>query len=288
MYCLLEIESSFMRKPHWIEKDQYDTIVGVLNDASDLLDAIELFSFFTESYEELRDWCKHTDTNAEYLMSNKHMAERKCRGLLLELKTYFLQMKSKLGRKYGEDSRIYKTFIDAEEDAKRNDTAFAFAMDLKECANHCNAIVHSFFVTDKKERLQPCCIPATLLSVFDSWTKKNRKYLTSLHNNIDLLEIFESVYETLKKIQQQLIGYFLGTDNLKDRLLELRAFMDGYFTKENCTSFHLAHMVYQNKKDAPKWAFYQKKVAVKFDAHPIDWKVLYELTDLLKESEGSK
>ena len=288
MYCLLEIQSSSMKKPRWIEKNQYDVAVETLNNASDLLDAIELFSFFAESYEELRDWCEHTDTNAEYLMRNKHMAERKCRGLLLELKTYFLQMKSKLGRKYGEDSRIYKTFTDAEEDGKRNDTAFAFAMDLKECANHCNAIVHSFFAADKKGHLQPCCDPSVLLSEFGSWTKKNRKYLASLRNNIDLLEVFESVYGALKKIQLQLIGHFLGTAHLKDRLLELRAFMDDCFTKENCISFHLAHMVYQNKKDAPKWAFYQKKAPVTFDAHPIDWIVLYELTDLLKESEGEQ
>lgn len=288
MYCLLEMQSSAMKKPHWIEKNQYSTIIQVLNDSSDLLDAIELFSFFSESYEELRDWCMHADVNAEYLMSNKHMAERKCRGLLLELKTYFLQMKSKLGRKYGEDSPIYKMFVDAEENAKRTDTAFAFALDLKECANHCNSIVHSFSAPVKKAHLQPSCAPSILLSDFDSWTKRNRRYLISLETNIDLLEMFESVYEVLKKIQKQLIGYFLGTDRLKDRLLELREFMDSYFGKENCTCFHLAHMVYQNKKDAPKWAFYQNKVAVEFDAYPIDWKVLYELTDLLRESEEAK
>lgn len=42
-----------MKKPHWIEKNQYGTITQVLNDSSDLLDAIELFPFFTESYDEL-------------------------------------------------------------------------------------------------------------------------------------------------------------------------------------------------------------------------------------------
>lgn len=83
-------------------------------------------------------------------------------------------------------------------------------------------------------------------------------------------------YEVMKKLQLQLIGYFLGTDRLKDRLVERREFMDSYFRTENCACLHLAHMVYQNE------------VAVKFDAYPIDWKVLYELTYLLREWEDAK
>ena len=288
MYCILEIRSSSMKKPHWIDKEQYSKIIRVLNDARDLLDVTELFSFYTESYEELKYWCIHTDANAEYLMSNKHMAERKCRGLLLELKTYFLQMKAKLGRKYGEDSPIYKMFVNAEENAKRNDTTFAFAMDLKECANHCTSIVHSFFAQDGKSYLQPCCIPSTLLSNFNNWTKNNRKYLISLSSNIDLLDLFDSVYAVLKRIQDQLIGYLLGSDNLKNGLLDLRIFMDNYFTKDNYMYFHLAHMVYQNKKDAPVVAFYQKKEGVSFDSYQVDWKVLYDLTDLLRGVEDGK
>lgn len=87
-------------------------------------------------------------------------------------------------------------------------------------------------------------------------------------------------------MQMQIIGYFLETDHLRKRLLELRAFMDRYFTKDTCIYFHLAHMVYRNKHDAPKVAFYQKKVDVPFEAYPIDWKVLYDLTDLLREEEA--
>lgn len=288
MYCILEIQSSWMKKPYWIKRDQYHKIVNILNDSSDLLDSIELFSFFVESYEDLKKWCMQADVNSEYIIRNKHMAERKCRGLLLELKTYFLQMESKLERKYGEDSRTYKIFVDKKENIKQTDIAFAFAMDLKECANHCNAIIHSFVAPDKKMNLQPCSVPFALLSDFDGWTKRSRKYLTSLGGNIDLLELFGTVYEALKKLQIQFIKNLLGTDNLKDRLLELRGFMDCYFTKENCSCFHLAHMVYQNKKDAPEIAFYQKKVIVTFNAYPIDWKVLYDLTDLLMGEEEEK
>lgn len=283
MYCLLQIQSSLMKKPHWIEKKQYNKIVYTLNKSSDLLDGIELFSFFTETYEELINWCMSTDTGVEYLLTNKHTAERKCRGLLLELKIYLLQMRSKLVRKYGEDSAIYKIFENAKDDAKRKDIAFSLALDMKECANHCNEIVHSFVSPHKKAYLQPCCSPTTLLSDFDGWSKRNRSYLSSLNNNIDLLYLFESVYEVLKKIQKQLIEYILGTDYLKNGLLELRAFMDSYFMKENCTYFHLAHMIDQNGKDAPKMAFYQKKVVVRFEVFPVDWKVMYELTDLLRK-----
>ena len=92
----------------------------------------------------------NTDAGAEHLMSNRHTAERKCRGLLLELKTYFLQMQSKLASKYGENSAIYKMYEDEKDDAKCKDISFALAMDLKECANHCNEIVHSFVSPDKK------------------------------------------------------------------------------------------------------------------------------------------
>ncbi len=283
MYCILEIKSSLLKKPYWIDKKQYDKVINTLDKASDLLDSIELFSFFVESYEELKNWCEHAEVNAEHIMSNRHFAERKCRGLLLELKTYFLQMKSKLGRKYGEDSPIYKMFINAEDSAKLNDAAFSLAMDLKECANHCNEIIHSFVAPNKKIGIQPCSIPATLLSNFNGWTKNNKKYLKSFSGNIDLMEIFASVYEVLKKIQLQIIEYFLKTNCLTEELLEIRGFMDSYFIEDNCTCFHLAHMVYQNKKDAPKVVFYQKKVSVIFEAYPIDWKVLYDLTDLLKE-----
>jgi len=285
MYCILEIKSSSLKEPYWIDKEQYHKITRILNDSSDLLDSIELFSFFVEAYEELRNWCMHADVNAENIMSNRHMAERKCRGVLLELKTYFLQMKSKLGRKYGENSPIYKMFIEAEEDAKRTDAAFALAMELKECSNHCNEIVHSFVAPEKKGYLQPCSIPTKLLSEFNGWKKENRKYLMSLSDNIDLLDLFASVCNVVKKIQMQVTEYFLKMNRLRERLLELREFMDNYFTKESCIYFHLAHMVYRNKHDAPKVAFYQKKVGVTFEAYPIDWKVLYDLTDLLREGE---
>ena len=74
--------------------------------------------------------------------------------------------------------------------------------------------------------------------------------------------------------------------------IELRlgagAFVCGEETALNCSCFHLAHMVYQNKKDAPEIAFYQKKVIVTFNAYPIDWKVLYDLTDLLMGEEEEK
>lgn len=287
MYCLLHIHSPSMKTPIWIEKEQYTNILRVLNDASDLLDAIELFAFFTEAYEELNNWCAHTDVYAENLMTNLHMAERKCRGLLLELKTYFLQMKSKLERKYESDSAMYKIFVDAEANAKRTDAVFAFVMDLKECANHCNSIVHSFIVSDDRSHLTPCCIPSKLLSDYDGWSRKGKRHLLSLSGNIDFLELFESVYQVLKTIQKQLISCLLVEKQLEDGLLGVREFMDSHFTKENCDCFRLAHMVYHNKKDAPKWAFYQKKIAVSFDAHPKDWKVIYELTDLLRESEGA-
>ncbi|MCI5509199.1 MAG: hypothetical protein MR436_01870 [Eubacterium sp.] len=150
MYCLLQIQSSSLKKPYWIEKEQYSKLVYILDESRDLLDVIDLFAFFTEAYEELRGWCMNTDAGAEHLMSNRHTAERKCRGLLLELKTYFLQMQSKLARKYGENSAIYKMYEDEKDDAKCKDISFALAMDLKECANHCNEIVHSFVSPDKK------------------------------------------------------------------------------------------------------------------------------------------
>ena len=47
-----------------MEKEQYNHIVSVLNQSADVLDAAELFSFFEESYEELRDWCMHAPKNA--------------------------------------------------------------------------------------------------------------------------------------------------------------------------------------------------------------------------------
>lgn len=288
MYCLLQVHSPTMQTPVWIEKDQYHKILQTLCDSGDLLDAVELFSFYTEAYEELKDWCAHTDTYGENLMSNMHTAERKCRGLLLELKTYFLQMKSKLERKYGSDSAIYKMFMDAEENAKQTNAVFAFAMDLKECANHCNSIVHSFIVSDDRLHLTPCCIPSKLLSDYDSWSRKGRRYLSSVSGNTDFLELFESIYEVLKGIQKQLVNHLLVTNQLKDGLLDLRSFMDDHFTKENCCHFQLAHMVYRNKKDAPKWAFFQKKVAVEFDAYLKNWNAIYELTDLIRESEGAK
>lgn len=281
MYCLLEIKSSLIREPHWIEKEQYFKVLQTQNRSNNLLDAIELFSFLTEAYEDLKSWCMKTDRSAECLMANKHTAERKCRSVLLELKTYFLQMETKLVRKYGDQSTIHNLFVDAKNEAKRTDDVFAFVMDLKECANHCDEIVHSFLSPVSKDYIQPCCIPTRLLSDYGSWSKISRKYLTSLTCNMNLLDIFESVYNVLTKIQKELINHLLAKDNLTGSLLELRALMDDHFLKENCSSFHLAHMVYKNGKDAPKVSFYQSKVTVEFNAHPIDWKVIYELTDLL-------
>lgn len=285
MYCLLHIQASEMKNPYWIKKEEYKNIVHILKKAEFLLDAVELFSYFIDAYDDMRRWCKGANKQAEYLLQNQHTAERKSRGVLLELKTYFLQMEAKLTRLGGCDNQLYAVFTNAKEDAKSNNAQLSFVIDLKECVNHSSEIVHTFIPSSQNDCLQPSCIPSKLLESFNGWSKASKRYLESIDGNINLLELFELVYAELSEVQGKLVEHILAEDGLKEELLVLRDFMDCYFSKENCTCFNLAHMVYKNGKDAPKAAFYasrQKKIIVEFNVRQIDWKKIYDLTDLLR------
>ena len=285
MYCLLQIQASEMKNPYWIREEKYRDIVHILKKAEFLLNAVELFSYYIDAYEDMRRWCMGASTQAEYLLQNQHTSERKCRGVLLELKTYFLQMEATLTRLGGSDNQLHAVFTNAKENAKSNNAQLAFIMDLKECVNHSSEIVHTFMSSSQNDYLQPSCIPSKLLEDFNGWSKTSKRYLEAIDGNINLLELFESVYAELSKVQGRLVEHILAEDGLKEELLILRVFMDCYFSKDNCTCFSLAHMVYRNGKDAPKAAFYayrQKKVIVEFNVRQIDWKKIYDLTDLLR------
>lgn len=96
MYCLLESTQLGSHIPHWMAKDQYQSLRMILMKAQNVRDVVELFSFLEEAIDDLKIWCESTETYGEYLIRNKHAAERRCRGVLLELTTYLDQMEKLL------------------------------------------------------------------------------------------------------------------------------------------------------------------------------------------------
>lgn len=283
MYCLLEISSSHIHLPHWLTSEQYGSLSATLRKSKCLQEIVELFSFFEEALEDLSKWCKETENYPEQLVRNQHAAERLCRGVLLELKTYLLQMDAMLARKYGKDSEIYKLYERGTQAAKNHCIEYAFALQLRDYSQHCNEVMQSFRAPVEENYIQPCCIPEELLKNYNNWGRKEKRFLSNAKGNIDLLVVFEKVREELEEIQRSLIHSLLAHDEMRAELLELRKWMDDSFSTSDCRSFQLAKMVYMNGKDAPKVAFSQKKITVRFDALPVDWMIIYKLTDEIAE-----
>lgn len=266
MYCLLEIQSSSLKKPRRIEKEQYNRLLHIKTQSADLVNAVELFSFFTESYEELRNWCMHTDMNAEYLMSNKHTAERKCRGVLFEFKTFLDHTESLLKKTFGKNSDAATAFTQGTNAAYDQNPEYAFVYQLRNSMQHFDSIVHSFAAPVAHPYIQPCSDPKILLR--DSgWKEQERNFVLAANGNIELYEVFVTTYNAMGSIMVPVMDYLLKWNDSAADIIMLRNWTEPLFTREESKYFHLA----------------EEDEAGNTVAFPVNWEVIYKIADSLNQ-----
>lgn len=265
MYYLLEIRdhTELSRRP--MSEECYRTVMEGLK-ATELLRTIEEeFLCFHEALKELEDWCMRAPQNGEYLMRNLHTAERLCRSVMFEYKTFLEHTEKTLKKTFGKESDAAAIFRQGTHDAYDQNPEYAFVYQLRNNMQHFDNIVHSFKAPVKKPYIQPCSNPKVLLRD-DGWKEQERQYILSAKGNIDLHAAFVATYDAMEQILVPVMNYLLKWNEGSANIMMLRNWIEPLFTRENSKYFYLAEI--DEKND--------------FVTIPVYWKIIYKIADALE------
>ena len=266
MYYLLEIKNrtELSRRP--LSEECYRTVMKGLEVTRLLRTVEEEFLCFHEALRELEDWCINAPQDAEYLVRNLHTAERLCRGVLFEYKTFLDHTEKLLKKAFGKESDAAELFKQGTHDAYDLHPEYAFVYQLRNNMQHFDNIVHSFEASVMKPYLQPCSIPQTLLQD-DGWKEREKHYILSAKGNIDLHAAFVATYNAMEKIMVPVINYLLKWNDGGANIMMLRNWMEPLFTREDSKYFCLAETDETNE----------------FIAIPVYWEIIYKIADSLNK-----
>ena len=245
----------------------------------------ELISYYTnfvyihEALLELETWCHQAKTTGEYLTRNHHMAEKLCRGFLYEFRAFVDHLETSIKRRHTENSELYRLFKEKSGYAYDNIPEYRFTYQLRNCSQHCVDIVHS--IQGTPTGLRPSSVPDKLLAEFD-WNAKNKAYLNNMTGNIDLQTTFEKTYNAVGYYQQPIIQYVLENNQVNVDIKYLRDWGEVLSpSSSQIFNWHFMNMKRSDGSDATPEDYNQRVSGLIFDAYPIDWKAVYEITDSL-------
>lgn len=262
MYYLLEIrnQTEVSRRP--MSEECYRMVMEGL-EATRLLRTIEEeFICFHEALKELEDWCFKAPHDAEYLVRNLHTAERLCRNVLFEYKTFLDHTEKLLKKEFKKDSDAVTIFKQGTHDAYDKIPEYAFVYQLRNSMQHFNNIVHSFEAPVARSYLQPCSNPQTLLQ--DSgWKEQEKNYILEANGNIDLHAAFVTTYNAMEYIMVPVMNYLLKWNDGGAYIKMLRNWAESLFMREESKYFYLAMI---NEVGIVK-------------AIPVHWEIIYKIAD---------
>ena len=87
-HYLLEIRNCKVVKRYAMTEEDYHIVLDGLERTSTMRTIMEGFICFHEALKELETWCCEAPQNGEYLTRNLHTAERLCRGVLFEYRSF--------------------------------------------------------------------------------------------------------------------------------------------------------------------------------------------------------
>lgn len=264
-YCLIEIRSGteISRRP--MSEECYRTVMEGLEATKLLRTVQEKFYCFHEALQELQDWCIQAPRDAEFLTRNLHTAERLCRGVLYEYKTFLDHTAKLLKNTFGKDSEAANAFIQGTHDAYDQNPEYAFVYQLRNSMQHFDGIVHSFEAPNKRPYLQPCANPQILLRD-NGWKEQEKNYILAVSGNIDLHAAFVATYNAMEHIMVPVMNYLLGWNDGGANIVMLKNWIEPLFSREDSKYFHLAEV----------------GEAGNVTAITVFWEVIYKIADSLK------
>lgn len=257
-----------------------ELVFQAINNTRELVFYYTNFVYVHEDLTELENWCIQAKPVGEYLTRNHHMAEKLCRGFLYEFRAFVDHLETGIKRTYTENSELYRLFKEKSGYVYDNIPEYGFVYKLRNCSQHCVDIVHS--IQSTPNGIRPASVPSKLLADFD-WNVKNKTYLQGINGNIDLQVAFEKTYNAIGNYQQPIIQYLLDHNGVSADIKYLRDWGNLLApTLDEVFNWHFMHIKREDGSEATPEDYNQRVPGLDFDAFPIDWKAVYEITDSLR------
>lgn len=268
MYYLLEIKDQSVISKRPISEECYRTVAESLEATKTMRTIQEGFLSFHDALKELEDWCFKAPQDSEYLLRNLHTAERLCRSVLFEYRTFLDHTEKLLKKTFGKGSDAVEIFKQGTHDAYDQNPEYAFVYQLRNSMQHFDSIVHSFVAPSARSYVQPCSDPKKLLS--DSvWKDQERRFILSAKGNIDLHAAFVMTYNAMTHIIVPVMNYLLNWNEGGAKIMMLRNWIESLFTREESKFFYLA----------------ETNDVGNITAIPVSWEIIYMITDSLHQKQ---
>ncbi len=245
-----------------MSEECYRTVMQGLESTRLLRTIEEEFLCFHEALKEFKDWCIKAPRGEEYLVRNLHTAERLCRSVMFEYKTFLDHTEKLLKKSFGKESEVVALFKQGTHDAYDRNPEYAFVYQLRNSVQHFDNIVHSFEAPVEKSYIQPCSNKQILLKD-NGWKEQERQYIVATNGNIDLYAAFVAAYNAMEWIMVPVLNYLLRWNDGGANIVMLQDWMETLFTREESKYYYLAVI---DETD-------------RVTANPVFWEIIYKIKD---------
>ena len=238
-----------------------------------------------DALDQLLDWNNTANPSGNYLMRNLHTAERLVRGFLFEFRTCLNYIEEHIKAKYGTKTQLWKIYARNTSKQYNKHPEYAFTSHLRNCAQHCTTVVHGF---NGKSRMGISSNSKQLLTDYHEWKPVDKAFISKSGDNIDLIDTFSQAFQALYAAFKPVMVYLLNNNNVGKEITFLRQwgdfFQNGYGHDAHC--YHIVDVKFKDGSSATKEEMASGDVVV--NAYPIDWELIYELSNSITATEKTK
>ena len=283
MYCMLEIRDNSIRSLREVPDDLRNRIIGA-NDNCNILFTLELEMTYAEkAFSKFDSWCADADDAGERIGENLRDAEGLCRDFLSAFRSYVDHGNTMLRQRYRNDPSHANLFHQLTDQYYRSKQPYSFVAILRNYAQHCQNVVHSFLNRDA-EGMHPAAVPAKLLEEYTRWEDFSRNYIRSSANPLDLRSEFHGALVQLHEIHEQIMNHFLNLDSRAEDIRFLTNFAEQNYGRDNLSCYHLAKILHKDGGEATIAQFREGKGGG-FEAVYLDWTTIFTIYDKFLSGE---
>lgn len=282
MYYFVDLYDNKLNFIGNISKEKCKEVLDASDSVKEVLEFHILGKCVKDAWEELIEWSNGADSSGNHLMRNLHTAERLVRGYLFELRTCLDHMETEIKRKHGENSVLWNLFKTGTADAYDKHPEYAFTYHLRNCSQHCKNVVHGFNCVTG---IGISSNTQKLLAEYKKWNQVDKDFMNNSGSEIDLLKTFSEAFSAFNVALAPVVQHLLNTDDVGKKLRYLRNWGDSLQTafQHDIHCFHVVNITYSDGTDATHEDMATGDVVV--NAYPIDWEMIYELSDLVTVKE---
>ena len=266
-------------KLNFIENISDETCKNVLDASNSVREVLIFYNLgkcVSDAWNELIQWSNEADRSGNHIMRNSHTAERLVRGFLFEFRTCLDHMETEIKRVYGKDSELWNIFKDGISNAYDKHLEYAFTYHLRNYSQHCKNVVHGF---NGATGIGISSNVQILLTEYDKWKQVDKNFMSASGSEIDLIKTFSETFMTFNSALAPVIQYLLNLNSVGDKLLYLRRWGDSLYTQfqHDVYCYHIVNILLRNGNDATREDMATEDVVL--NAYPIDWEMIYELSN---------